>query len=74
MAFTYLIGWSKLNKWYYGASWKKEREPDVVEVRKLFEDSKLLADGVGIEPTDRFPSPTFPELCNSRSANHPYFI
>jgi len=26
--FTYLIGWSKQNKWYYGARWAKNCSPD----------------------------------------------
>lgn len=28
MAYTYLIGWSKLEKFYYGARWAKECTPD----------------------------------------------
>lgn len=60
--YTYLIGWSKLNKWYYGVRFSKncnpgeiwntyftsskyvkkfreeQGEPDVVEVRKTFEN------------------------------------
>ena len=63
MAYTYLIGWSKLDKWYYGVRfannsnpndlWIKyytssnkvkemrleHGEPDVVQVRKVFNDS-----------------------------------
>lgn len=66
--YTYLIGWSKLNKWYYGCQyannkrnianpknlWKtyftssvcvkqfreEHGEPDVIEVRKIFYNSK----------------------------------
>lgn len=63
--YTYLIGWSKLNLWYYGARvankvspemdlWKKYftssyyvqqtrqqfGEPDVIEIRKTFNDSE----------------------------------
>ena len=64
MAYTYLIGWSKLNKWYYGVRFSKNcspddlwvkyftsskyvkeyrknnGEPDIVEVRKIFESSE----------------------------------
>lgn len=63
-AYTYLIGWSKLNKWYYGVRYAKgcdsselwisyftsskfvktfrreNGEPDVIEIRKIFEDVK----------------------------------
>lgn len=28
MPFTYLIGWSMLNKWYYGVRWAKTASPD----------------------------------------------
>lgn len=62
MSFSYLIGWSKHNKYYYGARWakgcspddlwttyftsskhvkafrKQYGEPDVVQVRKVFDD------------------------------------
>ena len=27
LPFTYLIGWTKLNKWYYGARWCKKAHP-----------------------------------------------
>jgi len=27
MPFTYLIGWSSLNKWYYGVRWSKRADP-----------------------------------------------
>jgi hypothetical protein len=64
LAYTYLIGWSKLNKWYYGVRFSKNcspddlwvkyftsskyvkeyrknnGEPDIVEVRKIFESSE----------------------------------
>lgn len=60
--YTYLIGWTKLNKWYYGVRWSKlsnpselwtqyktssryvkefyaiNGEPDVIEIRKIFND------------------------------------
>ena len=62
MAYTYLVGWSKLDRWYYGVRWAKGAmpeglwvdyftsskyvaamrtefgEPDVVEVRRVFDD------------------------------------
>lgn len=62
MAYTYLIGWSKYDKFYYGARWAKDcspddlwntyftsskhikafrkehGEPDVIQVRKVFND------------------------------------
>lgn len=62
MAYTYLIGWSKHDKFYYGARWakgcspddlwntyftsskhvkafrKKHGEPDIIQVRKVFDD------------------------------------
>ena len=62
MAYTYLIGWSKHDKFYYGARWAKDcspddlwntyftsskpvkafrkehGEPDVIQVRKVFDD------------------------------------
>jgi len=62
--YTYLIGWSTLNKWYYGVRYSKRcnpndlwvkyftssklvkqfrnkfGEPDVVEVRKIFNNSE----------------------------------
>lgn len=62
MAYTYLIGWSKHDKFYYGARWAKDclpddlwntyftsskhvkafrkehGEPDVIQVRKVFND------------------------------------
>lgn len=62
MAYTYLIGWSKHNRFYYGARWAKDcspddlwntyftssnhvkafrkehGEPDVIQVRKVFDD------------------------------------
>lgn len=64
LPYTYLIGWTKYNKWYYGAEFSKRRvahpnnlwttyftsskivtdfrktygEPDVIEVRKTFEN------------------------------------
>lgn len=65
MAYTYLIGWTRHQKWYYGVRYaknsmptdlwksyftsskhvkafrKEHGEPDVVEVRKVFEDSDL---------------------------------
>lgn len=65
MAYTYLIGWSKTNKWYYGVRysekstdddlWKtyftssvyvreyreKFGEPDVIQIRKIFDDPKM---------------------------------
>jgi hypothetical protein len=61
--FTYLIGWSSLDRWYYGVHWRKKcnptdlwtkyftsskivkafrkkyGEPDVIQVRKVFETS-----------------------------------
>ena len=61
VVYTYLIGWTKHNKWYYGARWshyakpedlwttyftsskyvkefrKLYSEPDVIEIRKIFE-------------------------------------
>lgn len=63
-AFTYLIGWSVLDRWYYGVKWAKgcnpadlwvkyftsskvvaamrleHGEPDVVEIRQVFDDNK----------------------------------
>jgi len=63
MAYTYLIGWSKHNKFYYGARWskncvptdlwityftssehvkafrKKHGDPDIIQVRKLFDNA-----------------------------------
>lgn len=60
--YTYLVGWSKLNKWYYGVRYskyatpselwvkyftsskyvkifrKKYGEPDVIQVRRIFDD------------------------------------
>jgi hypothetical protein len=66
--FTYLIGWSTLNKWYYGLKYAKEcdpkdlwstyftsstkvaeyrklyGEPDVIQVRKVFCESKNACD------------------------------
>jgi hypothetical protein len=62
--YTYLIGWSQQNKWYYGVRFsskckpedlwtsyftsskyvhrftKQYGDPDVIEIRKLFEDSE----------------------------------
>lgn len=62
MPYTYLIGWSSQNKFYYGARWAKDcspsdlwntyftsskhvkafrkenGEPDIIQVRKIFED------------------------------------
>lgn len=68
MPYTYLIGWSKLNKFYYGARWAKNSspndlwvtyftssrhvhqfreqfgEPDVVQIRKTFDDPQKCKD------------------------------
>lgn len=64
MPYTYLIGWTKLNMWYYGVRYAKNcdpsdlwvdyftssnyvkefravnGEPDVIEIRRIFKDSK----------------------------------
>jgi hypothetical protein len=64
MAYTYLLGWSKIGMWYYGARWalscspddlwttyftsskyvldfrEKHGDPDVIQIRRVFEDSK----------------------------------
>lgn len=39
--YTYLIGWSKLNKWYYGARWRKGCHPNELWV-KYFTSSKVV--------------------------------
>jgi hypothetical protein len=66
--FTYLIGWSELNKWYYGVKYakgthpndlwntyftsskyvtqlrEKHGEPDVIQIRKVFDDQEKARD------------------------------
>ena len=42
MAYTYLIGWSKLNIWYYGARWSKKADPSDLWVT-YFTSSKAVA-------------------------------
>jgi ribosomal protein L37AE/L43A len=68
MNYTYLIGWSKYDKWYYGVRyskyahpsdlWKtyftssqyvkefreKHGEPDIIQIRKTFNDAKSAKD------------------------------
>ena len=41
MAYTYLIGWSKLNKWYYGVRFSKNCSPNDLWI-KYFTSSKYV--------------------------------
>lgn len=39
--YTYLIGWSNLNKFYYGAQWNKKSNPNDL-MTKYFTSSKIV--------------------------------
>ncbi len=41
MPYTYLIGWSKQNKWYYGVRYAKDCSPDDLWI-KYFTSSKYI--------------------------------
>ena len=41
-SYTYLIGWSDLNKWYYGVRWANDCHPEEDLWRSYFTSSKIV--------------------------------